>query len=103
MFEKPSLTFGPFVVDPRTGEVRNGAALHKLTPKAVAVLQYLVDHAGQLVTKETLLQAVWPDTIVSDAALTVCIRELRQALHDNAKASQYIETVHRRGYRFIAP
>jgi DNA-binding winged helix-turn-helix (wHTH) protein len=55
------------------------------------------------VTKETLLQTVWPDTIVSDAALTVCIRELCQALGDNAKAPQYIETVHTRGYRFIAP
>jgi hypothetical protein len=67
------------------------------------VLDALVAQAGQLVTKETLLEAVWPDTVVSEAALVVCIREIRQALGDAARTPQYLETVHRRGYRFIGP
>ena len=59
--------------------------------------------AGQLVTKETLLATAWPETVVSEAALVVCIREIRQALGDTARTPQYVETVHRPGYRFIGP
>jgi DNA-binding winged helix-turn-helix (wHTH) protein len=72
-----------------------------LTGKASAVLRYLVERAGQLVTKDELFAAVWPQTVVSDAALASCIQELRQALRDDAKKPRYIETVHRRGYRFL--
>jgi DNA-binding winged helix-turn-helix (wHTH) protein len=67
------------------------------------VLQYLVTHAGQLVTKEALLAAVWPKMTVSEAVLKVCLSEIRKALGDAAKTPQCIATVHRRGYRFIAP
>src|SRR5207249_1952738 len=74
-----------------------------LRGKTFAVLRCLVEHAGQLVSKEALLNAVWPQTYVSDVVLMVCIRELRQVLGDDAKQPQFIETVHRRGYRFIAP
>jgi TolB-like protein len=56
-----------------------------------------------VVTKDELFQAVWPQTVVSDDALTTSILELRQALGDNARQPRYIETVYRRGYRFIAP
>ncbi len=73
-----------------------------LTPKAYSVLVYLVEHAGRLVTKQELLDAAWPDVFVGDAALKVCIREIRKALEDEAQNPQYIETAHRRGYRFIA-
>ena len=73
----------------------------KLTPKALAVLCCLVDRAGQVVSKEELFQSVWADTVVSDAALTVCVQELRRVLRDDAHKSHYIETVHRRGFRFI--
>jgi DNA-binding winged helix-turn-helix (wHTH) protein len=79
---------------------RGQEALH-LTPTAFALLRYLVEHAGQLVTKEELLQAIWPETAVTEGVLTTHIRQLRQALGDEAKAPRYIETVHRRGYRFI--
>jgi len=65
------------------------------------VLCYLVEQAGQLVTKEELLKTLWPNVRVGDAVLKVCIREIRVALDDQAKAPQFIETVHRRGYRFI--
>ena len=74
-----------------------------LTPKAFAVLRHLVEHAGRLITKEELLSAVWGDTIVSDAALASCIRDLRKALGDSSRTPRYIETVHRRGFRFIGP
>jgi DNA-binding winged helix-turn-helix (wHTH) protein/predicted ATPase len=97
------LRFGPFRLDLATARVWRGAQALKLTAKALAVLRYLAAHPGQVVTKAELFAAVWPQTVVSDAALTVCIRELRQALGDNAQAPQYIETVHRQGYRFVAP
>jgi DNA-binding winged helix-turn-helix (wHTH) protein len=67
------------------------------------VLQYLVEHAGQLVTKEALFAAVWPELVVSEGVLTNCIGELRKTLGDAAQVPRFIATVHRRGYRFIAP
>lgn len=72
-----------------------------LTPKSFTVLRYLMERAGQLVTKEELLNAAWPSIYVSDAALKVCIRRLRQALGDQSHPPRYIETVHWRGYRFV--
>ena len=75
----------------------------QLMPRAFAVLRHLVDHAGRLITKEELLTKVWRDAIVSDAALTTCIRDLRRALGDSSDTPRYIETVHRRGFRFIGP
>jgi DNA-binding winged helix-turn-helix (wHTH) protein/predicted ATPase len=74
-----------------------------LRPKTFAVLRYLLEHADRLVTKGELLDTVWPDTSVSDVVPLVCIRELRKALGDEAEAPRFIETVPRRGYRFIAP
>ncbi|HEX3248257.1 MAG TPA: AAA family ATPase [Pyrinomonadaceae bacterium] len=78
-----------------------GAEVIKLRPKAFAVLNQLVGHPGQLVTKEQLLNTVWPETFVGDAVLKVTIRQLRDALGDDPKAPEFIETAHRRGYRFI--
>src|SRR5713226_2128763 len=80
-----------------------GSRVIPLRQKSFAVLRYLLEHAGQLAIKEELLRAVWPETYVSDIVLKVCIRELRHALGDQREAPQFIETVHRRGYRFIAP
>ena len=74
-----------------------------LTPKAFAVLRRLMEQPGQLVTKEDLLNAAWPGTYVSDAALKVCISRLRQALGDLSHPPRYIETVHWRGYRLLNP
>ena len=65
------------------------------------MLDQLVGRPGQLVTKEELLNHVWPDTFVGDAVLKVTIRQLRDALDDNSKSPEFIETAHRRGYRFI--
>ncbi len=74
----------------------------RLTPKAFAMLRYLIERPGQLVTKEALLDAVWPDATVSEGVLKNYMSELRRALGDQARTPAVIETVHRRGYRFIA-
>lgn len=73
-----------------------------LTPKAFAVLRFLVDHAGRLVTQKELLEAVWPDTFVQPEVLKYQIADIRGSLGDRAKSPRFIETVPRRGYRFIA-
>jgi TolB-like protein/DNA-binding winged helix-turn-helix (wHTH) protein/Flp pilus assembly protein TadD len=94
--------FDRFRFDPETGRLWAGAEEVRLTPKSAAVMSRLVAHAGEPVTKESLFASVWPDTAVSDDALTTCIAELRRALEDDAKQPRFIETRHRRGYRFAA-
>jgi DNA-binding winged helix-turn-helix (wHTH) protein len=75
----------------------------ELAPRAFAVLRHLVEHRGRLITKDELLTTVWRDAIVSDAALASGIRDLRRALGESSSAPLYIQTVHRRGFRFIGP
>jgi len=75
----------------------------KLRPKAFAVLGYLIGRPGQLVLKEELLGAVWPETFVGEAVLKVAIRQIRETLGDDPASPRFIETAHRRGYRFIGP
>src|SRR5579884_1045545 len=74
-----------------------------LPPKAFSVLQYLIEHTDRLVTHAELLEKVWPDTFVQPEVLASHIRDIRAALGDNAKTPKFIETIPRRGYRFIAP
>ncbi len=81
----PSLRFGPFVLDPVNELVLRGRQRVPLTPKAFAVLRHLVTSSGRRVAKEELLEAVWPGVYVSDAALKVCISEIRKALADDAR------------------
>ena len=95
-------SFGLYRLDLAEARLWRGKQEVRLTGKAFAVLRYLVTHAGELVTKDDLFQAIWPETVVSDAALTSCIKELREILRDQAQERRYIETVHRRGFRFIA-
>ena len=97
------LVFGSFQLDSANASLRRGQQRIVMTPKAFGVLHYLLEHAGQLVSKNDLWRAVWPGVSVTDAALTVCVSELRKALGDDPRAPRYIETVHRLGYRFIAP
>jgi DNA-binding winged helix-turn-helix (wHTH) protein len=91
----------PLHVDLANERLGRGAQAIPLRPKTFALLSCLVERPGQLLTKAALLDAIWPGTAVSDVVLEVCIRELRQALGDDVKTPQFIETVHRRGYRFI--
>src|SRR5262249_44794583 len=74
-----------------------------LTPKAFDVLHYLVTHPDRLVTKDILLDVVWPETAVSDVVVRIAIGELRGARGDRAQAPRFIAPVRRRGYRFVAP
>jgi len=103
MSEETSVCFGPFRLDLADERLWCGQEACKVTHKAFAVLRYLVEHPERLVIKEELFKAIWPEVVVGDAALAVCARELRRVLGDTTKPPQYIETVHGRGYRFIAP
>ena len=94
-------SFDRYRIDLLAEQLCRGNRNLPLTSKAFAVLRYLVEHAGQVVSKADLFAALWPGTAVTDGALTVCVKEVRKALGDNAKAPRFIETVHRRGYRFL--
>ena len=94
--------FESFRLDPVNACLWWGAEAVILTPKTFDVLHYLVRHAGRLVTKDELLDAVWPETAVSDAVVRMAISTLRKALADTAQTPRFIATVPRRGYRFVA-
>ena len=99
--------FAPFRLDTinqclwRCG-VAGGDERLLLTPKAFALLRYLVEHPGRLVTQNELLEAIWPDTFVQPEVLKYQIADIRNILGDDPKIPTYIETLHRRGYQFIA-
>jgi pimeloyl-ACP methyl ester carboxylesterase/DNA-binding winged helix-turn-helix (wHTH) protein/class 3 adenylate cyclase len=102
MASDPLLTFDRFKIDPSSGQLYGDSGPISLTPKALSLLEYLAARPGRLVKKSELLDAIWPGVFVADGALKVCIREIRRALGDDAQAPRFIETAHRRGYRFIA-
>ena len=95
-----TVTFGRYRLEPGIG-LMSGAREVRLTPKALALLSFMAERPGGVITKEELFAAVWPEVAVGDAALVTCIQELRRALRDDARRPRYIETLHRRGYRFI--
>jgi DNA-binding winged helix-turn-helix (wHTH) protein len=95
--------FGAFRFDARTGQLWRDGSEVKLTPRAAAVLQMLVERAPEVVTKQELFDGVWGGTAVGDDSLTTCIHELRDAIGDDARCPRTIETRHRRGYCFIMP
>jgi pimeloyl-ACP methyl ester carboxylesterase len=98
-----SLKFGEFRLDPVSGQLYRGATPVPLTPKAFALLHHLAGDAGRLMSKQELLDAVWSGVYVGDAVLKTTIREIRRALDDHPDTPRFIETAHRRGYRFMAP
>jgi DNA-binding winged helix-turn-helix (wHTH) protein/tetratricopeptide (TPR) repeat protein len=94
--------FGPFLLDTRERRLLRDGEVVPLTLKAFDLLQILVENQGHLLRKEELLGRVWPDAIVEENNLTVTISALRKALGEGPTDRQYIETVPRRGYRFVA-
>jgi DNA-binding winged helix-turn-helix (wHTH) protein/predicted ATPase len=94
--------FDRFRFDGANQRLEDASGAIRLNPKAFDVLRVLVEHPDQLVLKDQLLDAVWPDTHVADGVLKVCMAEIRKALGDSATTPRFIETVHRRGYRFVA-
>lgn len=97
-----SYKFGPFLLDQDERILLHGEDLIPLTPKAFDTLVVLVQSAGRLVTKERLLEEVWPETFVEEAVLSVNISTLRKALSKDGEKHQYIKTISKRGYRFTA-
>src|SRR5262245_407892 len=95
------ISFGPFTLDTANERLTKGTEEIALRPKVFAVLNYLLGHPRRLLTKAEILDAVWPEVSVGDAVLKSCIKELRDLLQDDSRAPGFIETVHRRGYRFI--
>lgn len=94
---------GCWLVEPLLNRIStNGEVVH-LEPKVMQALLHLSEHAGSVVQKSDLLKAVWPDAFVTDDVMTRCIFELRKALRDNSRDPRYVYTVHKRGYRLIAP
>jgi Tol biopolymer transport system component/DNA-binding winged helix-turn-helix (wHTH) protein len=101
--EVHSYQFDTVVVDVRAGRVTKGGGVVDLEPKAYDLLVLLVSRPGELLTKQDLLDAVWPGVFVTDNAIARVVAQLRRALGDSARRAQYIETVPTRGYRFVAP
>jgi DNA-binding winged helix-turn-helix (wHTH) protein/tetratricopeptide (TPR) repeat protein len=97
-----SYSFGPYRLDPRKRVLWRGDELVKLPPKALDILLALVEQHGDVVSKEELLRRVWPDTFVEEANLSVNVSALRKALGGQDDGRPWIETVPRRGYRFVA-
>ena len=96
-------TVGAWRVQPDEGLLTQGAESTRLQPKVMQVLVELARRPGQLVTREELFATVWEGRVVTDETLTRCIKELRAAFDDSAGEPKVIETLHRRGYRLIAP
>ena len=96
-------SFEPFRLDAENQCLWRGETRISLMPKPFAVLQYLVEHPGRLVTHDQLLGAVWPDTYVQPEVLRRYILEIRRALGDSVATPRFVQTVPKRGYQFIAP
>jgi DNA-binding winged helix-turn-helix (wHTH) protein/predicted ATPase len=101
MAQERYLTFGPFRLDATQGRLWREEQVIALRPRTLAMLRYLVEHPGRLVTKAELRQHVWAGTHVTDTVLRVCVQEIRAALGDAADAPRYLATVGRQGYRFL--
>lgn len=98
----PRTRFGDFVLDTDAGELSRDGGRVPLMPTEYRLLAFFIEHPQRLHTKEQILESVWPDTHVTEASLARAIATLRDALGDDAKEPAYIETVPRRGYKFIA-
>ncbi len=98
-----SFRFGEFLLDTSDRQLWKGDVRVSLNTRYLDTLALLVREQGQLVEKERFFNEVWDDVVVSDSALTQCIKEIRKQLSDDASIPRYIQTVPRHGYRFIAP
>jgi DNA-binding winged helix-turn-helix (wHTH) protein/tetratricopeptide (TPR) repeat protein len=101
MPKRKPITFDAFALDTANELLWKGTERIFLRPKTFALLKYLVERPGQLVTKQELLNALWQNLNIGDEALKHCVNEIRRGLDDNALSPCFIETVFRRGYRFI--
>jgi TolB-like protein/DNA-binding winged helix-turn-helix (wHTH) protein/Flp pilus assembly protein TadD len=94
---------GQWLVQPTLNSISDNESSKRVEPKMMQVLVHLAAHAGQVVSKEQLMGAAWPDTFVTDDVLLRCISELRKALSDDPREPRFIQTIAKKGYRLIAP
>ena len=97
-----SFSFGNRSVDPELREVRVDGEIRETEPKVFDLIEYLMKNRDRVVTKEELTEAIWPNVIVTEAALSRAVMKARKALDDHAQNAQVIRTVPRKGFRFIA-
>ena len=97
------VTFGPFTFDRTSRLLRRGEQELSLPPRVLGVLELLLTRAGEIVPRHEIIDSVWKEAFVTDTSLAEAISFLRQSLGDDPQAPTYIQTVHRRGYRFVAP
>jgi DNA-binding winged helix-turn-helix (wHTH) protein len=100
-----TIRFGVFEVDPRSGELRKAGTRIRLQEQPFEVLLALLEHSGEVVSRNTLRRRIWPTESFGDFdhAVNVAVAKLRTALGDSADTPRYVETLHRRGYRFVFP
>ena len=99
----PAVTFGPFEFDQTRRLLRSGGREIPLPPRVLGVLELLLARAGDVVSRQEIIDAVWKEAFVTDTSLAEAVSFLRQALGDDPQTPTFIQTVHRRGYRFVAP
>jgi len=107
-FENPvaagmSFRLGEWLVEPSLNRLSNGDTTIQIELRVMAVLLCLAQHAGEVVTRRRLVDSVWDDGFVADNTITHAVAELRKAFGDDHRDPRFIETIHRRGYRLIAP
>lgn len=95
-------SFDDVVVDPQTLVIQVAGKEKRLEPKLIALLTYLAQHSQQVLSRQQITEAIWPKVVVVEESVTQAIFALRNALNDDAKRPKYIETIPRRGYRFLA-
>src|SRR5215475_14537343 len=101
---RPVLRFGTYEVDPHAGELRKSGIRIKVQQQPLKLLELLLEQPGEVITREELRARIWPEESFGDfdQAVNVAVAKLRAALSDSADNPRYIETIPRRGYRFIA-
>jgi TolB-like protein/DNA-binding winged helix-turn-helix (wHTH) protein/Tfp pilus assembly protein PilF len=99
------LRFGAFELDIQNGELRRAGVLIKVSPQQLQVLQLLAENAGQVLTRDEIQRAVWGTDVFVDfhRNLNVCVAQIRAALNDDSDSPRFIQTILKRGYKFIAP
>jgi len=103
MASTTAFRFGPFVLSPATLRLQSPRGSAALSPRATDLLLMFVEQPARLFTKDEIFQVLWPDVAVTDNALTQVISEIRRALGDTPGSARYVQTMARRGYRFVAP
>src|SRR4030095_4375975 len=95
------ISFGPFAFDPQSRLLWREGAEIALPPRVLGVLEVLLERSGEVVARQDLMDRVWKDAFVTDTSLAEAVSYLRSALGDDPQSPRYIQTIHRRGYRFL--